>query len=91
MEALTGLGGMRKGDRAECGNKPGTALPKSTPTSTRPKPSSPTTSPSVASSVRDPLSRTSLSHAASNRHASDTLIGLMDSTVPVEAMVSGVE
>ena len=29
MEALTGLGGMRERDRAECGNKPGTALSKS--------------------------------------------------------------
>ena len=32
----------------------------------------------------------SLVYAASNRHASDTRIGLMDSTVPVEAMVCGV-
>ena len=29
-------------------------------------------------------------HTASNRHASCTRIGLMDSTVPVEAMVGGV-
>jgi hypothetical protein len=35
-----------------------------------------------------PPSRTSLSHTASNRHASDTRIGLMDCTVPVEALVN---
>lgn len=38
-----------------------------------------------------PPSRSSLSHIASNRHATGTRIGLMDSTVPGEAMVSGVE
>ena len=31
----------------------------------------------------------SLSYTASNRHASDTRVGLMDSTVPIEAMVGG--
>ena len=35
-----------------------------------------------------PPSRSSLSHTASTRHASDTRIGLMDSTVPVEALVN---
>ena len=33
----------------------------------------------------------SSSYTGVNRHASDTRIGLMDSTVPVEAMVGGVE
>ena len=36
MEALTGLGGIREGDRAECGNKLGTALPKSPLSKARP-------------------------------------------------------
>jgi hypothetical protein len=30
----------------------------------------------------------SLSHAGVNRHAADTRIGLMDSTVPIEALLS---
>ena len=32
-----------------------------------------------------------LSHTASTRHASGTRIGLVDNTVPGEAMVGGVE
>ena len=32
----------------------------------------------------------SLAYTSSNRHTSGTRIGLMDCTVPVEAMVSGV-
>ncbi len=31
----------------------------------------------------------SLAYTASNRHASDTRIGLMDGTVPIEAVVGG--
>ena len=31
---------------------------------------------------------TSLSYTGVNRHASDTRIGLMDSTVPIEALLS---
>lgn len=31
-----------------------------------------------------------LAYTAPNRHASGTRIGLMDSTVPIEALVSGV-
>ena len=34
---------------------------------------------------------TSLAYTASTRHASDTRIGLMDSTVPIEALVSSAE
>ena len=44
----------------------------------------------VASSVLNRRHAPPLSHTASNRHASDTRVGLMDSTVPIEAMVSGV-
>ena len=50
-----------------------------------------TTSSSVACSVRNRRHAPPLSLTASNRHASDTRIGLMDSTVPGEAMVGGVE
>ena len=32
----------------------------------------------------------SLSYTGVNRHASDARIGLMDSTVPIEALVNGV-
>ena len=34
---------------------------------------------------------TSLSYTGVNRHASDTRIGLMDSTVPIEALLSSAE
>lgn len=34
---------------------------------------------------------TSLSYTGVNRHASDTRIRLMDSTVPIEALVSSAE
>ena len=46
--------------------------------------------PSVACSVRNRRHAPSLSHTASTRHTAFTLIGMMDSTVLVEAMVGGV-
>lgn len=46
--------------------------------------------PSGACSARSRRHAPPLSHTASTRHASDTRIGLMDSTVQEEALVSGV-
>ena len=51
--------------------------------------SSVTTSPSVACSVHNRRHAPPLSLTASNRHASGIRIGLMDSTVPIEALVGG--
>ena len=48
-----------------------------------------TTSPSVTCSFRNRRHAPPLAYAALTRHASATRIGLMDGTVPVEAMVSG--
>ena len=43
-----------------------------------------------ASSVSNRRHAPSLAYTGVNRHASDTRIGLMDSTVPIEALVNGV-
>ena len=60
-------------------------------TSAKPRTSSVTTSPSGACSVRNRRPAPPLSYTAATRHASATRIGLMDSTVPIEALVSEVE
>ena len=67
--------------------KPLTVCGKSTRTSAMWRTSSATTSPSGACSARSRRHAPPLSYTAPNCHASGTRIGLMDSTMPVEAMV----
>ena len=50
--------------------------------------SSATTSPYGGCSARNRRHAPSMSYTGVNRHASDTRIGLMDSTVPIEALVN---
>jgi hypothetical protein len=91
--------GLPKHCRARCATPHGVVGAAASPTATDREPltgfgarsgtSLSTTSPSVACSVRNFRHAPPCPYTASNRHASDIRIGLMDSMAPMEAMVGG--